>query len=353
MLSKLKRRLYKYLWLFRPLVYLFTLFLVVIILIWLAPKLKSAAKKAGKGPGVLVSILNPSITTLDSFKDRTNILLLGIGGGDHPGAQLTDSIMLISTNLLTGDTVLVSIPRDIWVESLKAKLNTAYIFGQQKQPQGGLTLAKAAVSEIINQPVHYVVLLDFSGFESAVDVIGGININVPHGFIDEKYPIPGKETVEPESDRYQTIEFQAGNGLMDGSTALKYIRSRNAEGEEGTDYARAQRQQRAILAFKSKFLSAKVLLNPKKLLELKKIFFNSVKTDIPSPSYPDFTKLALRINQDNIRTGILNQGSDLEDIPPLLYNPPISLYGQWVLLPVNSDWQSIFNYVEEILYQNQ
>jgi len=352
-LNKLKRRFYKHLWFFRPFSYLLITLAILFSLIWLVPKLAPFFQRLAKGPAMVISLFNPSLTHLNSSRQRTNILLLGMAGGDHPGADLTDSIMLISINLQTNDTVLISLPRDTWVESLSAKLNAAYHYGETKQPDGGLILAKAAASEIINQPIHYGILLDFSGFEKAIDIIGGLDLDVPHGFVDKKYPIPGKEAAEIEADRHQTIEFLSGSQHMNGATALKYVRSRNAEGEEGTDFARAQRQQRVILAFKNQLLSAKTFLNPKRLKQLNQIFKDSVATDIPSGSYPDLFKLALRIDKDNIRTGIIDQGSQSEDIPPLLYNPPASLYGQWVLTPVDNDWQPIFDHIEEIIYQNQ
>ena len=352
-MSKFKRQFYKYIKFTRPLTYLVFAILIIFLFIKLTPKLPSFFQKVFKGPATLVSIINPSIQNLDSFKDRTSILLLGAGGGNHPGADLTDSIMLVSINLFTSDTVIVSLPRDIWVESLSAKLNHAYQFGQDKKDGGGLTLAKSAVSEITNQPIHYGVLLDFSGFEKAIDVVGGIDLYVPLSFTDEKYPIPGQEEAENEVDRYETLEFKSGNQHMDGSTALKYVRSRHAEGEAGTDFARAQRQQRVILAFKEKLLSSKILLNFKKIKALKQIYNDSVKTDLPLNTYPDLFKLATRIDKTNIRTGIIDQGSQNEDIPALLYHPLDSLYGQWVLLPSNDNWQTIYTYLEEIIYQNQ
>jgi len=343
---KFKHRIYKYLLFLRPLIYLAVIGSVLFLLIFFVPKLVAVFKSTA-------ALVNPDITTLDSFRGRTNILLLGVGGGTHPGADLTDSIMLISINLITADTVLISLPRDIWVESLSAKLNAAYHSGEAQLESGGLILTKAAVSEIINQPVHYAALLDFSGFEAAIDIIGGLDINVPHGFIDKKYPIPGQENAESETARFETVKFSSGEQHLDGPTALKYVRSRQAEGEEGTDYARAQRQQLVLLAFKDEVLSTRILLNPAKLKSLIKIFKTAVKTDLPPNTYPDFIKLVLRIKSTGLRTGIIDQGSSSEEIPPLLYSPPANLYGQWVLLPINHNWQAIYDHVAEILYQNQ
>ncbi|MEK7513893.1 MAG: LCP family protein [Patescibacteria group bacterium] len=341
----LKRRFYQALLFLRPIIYLLLIGLAILFLVWFFYRLKPLFK--------FVSVINPAITQINSSRDRVNVLLLGMAGGGHPGADLTDSLMFVSLNLLTGDTVLISLPRDIWVESLKAKLNTAYHFGQLAQPGGGITLAKAAVSEITNQPIHYAAVLDFSGFAQAIDVLGGLEINIPREFTDKEYPIPGKETAEPASARYETIHFIAGHQRLDGATVLKYVRSRHAENEEGTDFARAQRQQLVILAFKNQLLSTKVLLNPAKLSRLKTVVADSVQSDIPVNAYPDFFKLLMRLDRSQIRTGIVDQGSESEEIPPLLYHPPDTLYGQWVLLPVNNNWQTVHQYINDLIFQNQ
>lgn len=340
--AKIKRRLVKHAWLGRLAALGFGLFLITLLFRALLPAVKTG-----------LSFLDPRINHLASFKNRTNILLLGIGGAGHDGGDLTDSIILVSADLSSGDVVLISLPRDIWVVSLAAKLNTAYYYGQARQSGGGLILAKAAVGEIINQPVHYGAVIDFSGFEQAIDVLGGVDVDVPRGFVDKEYPIPGKENAEPESTRYETVEFKSGRQNFDGTTALKYVRSRHADSEEGSDYSRAQRQQRVILAFRDKLLQVKTLLNFDKIKQLKRLAAETVKTDLRPEIYPDLVKLALKIDREQLRTGVLDQGSQSEDIPPLLYNPPVSRFGQWVLSPVGDDWKTVYQYVEEILYQNQ
>lgn len=345
MLLKLKRQIYQFILPFRVIIYFGLISAVIIFLIWMGFKIFPVFRP--------LRLLDPAITQLTSFRDRTNILLLGMAGGDHAGADLTDSIMLISIDLKTSDTVLISLPRDIWIESLMAKLNTAYHYGEAKEVGGGLVLAKSAVAEITNQPIHYAAVLDFSGFAKAIDVIGGITLDIPRGFTDTLYPIPGKEAVEPESDRYETVQFSAGRQRLNGATALKYVRSRHAEGEEGSDFSRAQRQQRVLLAFKERIFSPQILLNPVKLKNLYREFKAAVKTDLPSAAYPDLAKLALRIKSAGLRTGIVDQGNESEEIPGLLYNPPVSIYGQWVLIPTNNNWQAIYDHVAEILYQNQ
>jgi LCP family protein required for cell wall assembly len=348
-----KRKIYKHLWFFRPALYLVVVTILVFLVILIAPRLKTSLTGLISGPKLVMSLINPAIDSLDSYQNRTNFLLLGVGGGEHPGADLTDSIMIISLDLTSGDTVLISLPRDIWVESLAAKLNTAYHYGQKQQPNGGgLILAKAAVSEIIDQPIHYGVVLDFSGFEKAIDVLGGVELIVPHGFIDDQYPIPGQENAQPESSRYERLEFKTGTQQFDGTTALKYVRSRYSTSEEGTDYARASRQQQVILSFKNKLLSPKILLNFKKTRTLYRLFKDSVETDLTVSSYGDVFKLSLKA-KEQIRTGVIDQGSDREDIPGLLYHPTTDQYGQWVLLPVNNSWSLVHQYVSDLLYQGR
>jgi len=96
-----------------------------------------------------------------------------------------------------------------------------------------------------------------------VDLLDGVEVDVENTFDDYRYPINGKENDlcdgDPEYDcRYEDIHFDQGLQLMSGETSLKYVRSRNAEGDEGTDFARSQRQQRLLLSFKEKNIYSKI-----------------------------------------------------------------------------------------------
>src|SRR5438094_220668 len=54
---------------------------------------------------------------------KLNVLLLGNAGGTHDGPYLTDSMMLLSYNLKTKVTTYLSLPRDIWIDKYKNKIN--------------------------------------------------------------------------------------------------------------------------------------------------------------------------------------------------------------------------------------
>lgn len=265
---------------------------------------------------------------------RINFVFLGISGGEYKPPDLSDTIIFSSYNTKTGRTFLLSIPRDIWLDFLKAKINTAYHYG-------GFSLVKQAIGEITGQPIHYVFVLDFEGFKKAVDLLGGVNIKVERTFDDFKYPIAGKENDECDGDpefkcRYEHLHFEAGLEKMNGERALKYVRSRNAEGEEGTDEARAVRQQKFLTAFKDQALSLKTIFSPKKILGLVIIFSTSTMTDLKKDEYFNLGLNFLRFDPKGIKMETLNGFSG-----GLLYHPAIHYSRQWVLVPKEGNWDKV------------
>lgn len=313
-------------------------------------------------------LFQKEISLKKTTDDTVNILLLGIGGGKHDGPNLTDTILFASIDPKNNKVTLVSLPRDLWVPDLNAKINTAYAFGEDKQKGEGLTLAKKTVGTIIGQKIDYGFRLDFNGFIKAVDMIGGLTINVDRSFDDYEYPMQDKENdpcghkeeelqdlatassqLEAFPCRYEHLHFNKGITHMDGSTALKYVRSRHALGAEGSDFARSKRQEKVILAFKEKILSLNTLLNPVKLVSLYDIFKDSIDTDIKQDEYDDFIKLAQKMKKAKTQTVVLDYGDAQEVRKGLLINPPLSddYKGQWVIIPRNgaSDYAEIQNYV--------
>ena len=236
-------------------------------------------------------------TTLKGYFDTKTpftVLVAGYGGGTHDGAYLTDTMIVVHVDPKTQKIFLISIPRDIWIKiptdgtnGKYWKLNAAYTLGldntqfpnklpEFKGTDGGGRLAEYAVGQVTGLTIPYFVGLDFSGFTHTIDTLGGVDINVNPAFTDPEYPIEGKEadlcghTPEeiPALDaqvattaaelvypcRYETLHFDKGLQHMDGATALKYVRSRHSM-EDGTDFGRAQRQRKLILAVKQKVFS--------------------------------------------------------------------------------------------------
>ncbi len=208
----------------------------------------------------------------------TAILVLGKGGEGHTAPNLTDTIMLVNFNNSSKKINILSLPRDIWITEIRAKLNSAYHYG-------GFKMATDSVKSITGVPADYTVVVDFSLFKDLIDSIGGIAVNVTSSFVDEKYPIAGLENDLCNGDktfkcRYETLSFLAGKQNMSGDLALKFVRSRNAVGDEGTDLARELRQQAVISAIKEKLLSREVFLNPKTIKKLYEVFTSHIETDL-------------------------------------------------------------------------
>lgn len=303
--------------------------------------------------------------------DSVNFLLLGIGGGTHEGPNLSDTIIFASLNQPKNTLTLISIPRDLWVPDLNARINTAYATGEEKQKKGGLILAKATVEKIIGQPIGYGIRIDFDGFLKSVDYVGGLDITVENTFDDYEYPITGREddtcghskeeldslaTVSSQLEafpcRYMHIHFDNGQTHFNGIQALEFVRSRHAQGAEGTDFARSARQQKVIRAFKDKLLSPQTFLNPVTITNLNNALINSIDLDVEQSEIDDFIKLSQKFKNVKISSYVIDAEDKEKKKPGLLINPPLSDFnGGWVLIPRkgNGNFLEIQDYVKCVL----
>ncbi len=296
------------------------------------------------------SFFNPNSLSIKETDGRTNIILLGKGGLGHEAPDLTDTIIFVSIPQSGGNIVMLSLPRDIWVMDLRTKLNSVYYWGNQKNKGGGLKLVKEATKDFVGQEVHYVMVVDFNLFKQIIDEMGGIVVDVENSFIDERFPISGKENDLCDGDtdfkcRYQTISFNKGLQHMDGETALKFVRSRNAEGDEGTDLARGARQEKVVTAIKNKLLTKEILLNPKKVKAVKNILINNVETDLEIENWPILARYAFDSRENLVSTTI---PQDFLEVPPKqkLYD---NLY---VFIPKSGNWDYFQEWVRTLIASN-
>lgn len=335
-----KRRFIKYAYLFAPLAKAGIFFLLLVLAAKLVLPVYNFTKQNNLSPNLIANLIFNREPQLNQYKGRTNVIILGIAGGEHDGADLTDSMIFISIDYKKKDAVEVSLPRDIWSTALKDKINTAYHYGEEKKKVGGLILAKSIVEEVVGQPVHYAWLIDFSGFKKLIDLAGGVDVNVEKSFTDKGYPITGRENDSCGGDptfacRYETLHFDAGLTHMDGEGALKFVRSRHAEGDEGTDFARSRRQQAVISALKSKVFNIRFILNNlKNAKKLAGAFDDATDTDMNLGEQILFFKSFLSIPNQDIRKITLDNGDDVKGIKGFLVSPPAWQYdGAWVLNP--------------------
>lgn len=323
---------------------------------------------------------------------RVNILLLGNAGGKHAGASLTDSIIVASYDLKTNKATLFSIPRDLWLDNASAKVNTVYQAGK-KQTGNGLKYAEEKIGEILGLSIQYGIRVDFNGFSKAIDLVEGVEVEVPKTFDDYNYPVEGKEEdlcgltekevemaeeqfeslklpidtpssvgteegkkkykvlvglndkIATESSdfacRFEHIHFDTGKVKMDGTTALKFVRSRSGTNGEGSDFARSRRQQLILDGFRAKVLSLETLLDPQKLFGLAATFGESFETDIEQTHFLDFYKLSKKLaGTEHIVLGDLGKGESVFAV-----GTP-GRYGAFVLVPKNDDWKTVSDFVK-------
>jgi LCP family protein required for cell wall assembly len=280
------------------------------------------------------------------IENPVSILVLGKGGEGHTAPDLTDTIMVATLNSDSHKINIFSLPRDIWVDSTRAKLNSSYYWDKQKGGKG-FDLAATSVNEITGIMPKYTVVVDFSLFKDFIDTIGGVAVNVENSFIDEKYPILGKENDLCSGDklykcRYETLQFTNGLQYMDGETALKFVRSRNSIGDEGTDLAREKRQQVLISAIKNKILSTDFLFNFKSMKSLYNVVTTHVETNMDSVFLQSLFK-ELISSRNNI-----NFLTIPEEFLKISQNEK-KYDRQYVFVPKSGTWKELQDWIEKII----
>ncbi|GAA3116368.1 LCP family protein [Planomonospora alba] len=175
----------------------------------------------------------------------------------RPGQQRTDTIMLIHLSEGRNRVCVISIPRDSWVTvpgKGKAKINAAFSWG-------GPALLIRTVEKLTGVRIDHYAAIDFQGFASAVDAIGGVDVDIA-------------ETVH---DPYRKVTWQAGRRHLDGEQALLFVRQR--AGLPGGDLDRIKRQQALLNSVADKVLSAETLTNPVKVNNLLRALTRSFSVD--------------------------------------------------------------------------
>lgn len=180
-----------------------------------------------------------------------NILLMGSdsrAASDGQDANVSDNarsdtLILVHIPQDRSAVYFTSIMRDTWVDIPgrgPAKINAASAFG-------GSALTVQTVESLTGARIDNVMRIQFEGFKSLVDALGGVTVNVPFGY---------QATTINRS-------FAAGAQNMDGETALAFVRERYAFADG--DYQRVRNQQAFLKGVFSKIASRDVLLDPAKI----------------------------------------------------------------------------------------
>ena len=305
-----------------------------------------------------------------------SILLLGYGGGKHEGGTLTDSIMVAKINPKNETINLISVPRDLWVsipinneEVVSKKINEAFSIGSddKKYPNkkieftgeaGGGEMVKEVIGQILGFKIDYFASIDFDGFVKIIDILGGIDINVPYYWEDTKYPLEtnindscgkteeeitaltatmsGEKLEDQFMCRYETLKFEKGQNHLDGITALKYTRSRHSK-TNGGDFNRAERQKQIITATRDKVINIGFVT---KIIPTINTLTRHIKTDIDISKMGEFVSKFGEISKYKINSIALTDQN-------VLMNSKSDI-GQFILIPKagENNWEEIHLFIE-------
>lgn len=187
----------------------------------------------------------PTPTPAPKVTGRVTVLVVGVDRRPgETGAGLTDSMLLLSLDRTRNAGLMLSVPRDLWVEIPghgPGRINTAYALGE-KDGAGGEALLKQTVGAALGVRVDHVVRVEFNAVITLIDAIGGVEIDVPAAIDDPLFP--------DSAYGYDPLFIPAGQQHMDGTVALKYMRTRHSS----SDFDRAARQQQVLIAIRNKLI---------------------------------------------------------------------------------------------------
>jgi len=284
-------------------------------------RLNGPSQNNASGPNVLATPHTAGILPQKwSGTERVTILLLGIDRrqGEEEKGYLTDSIMLVTVDPVAKTAAMLSVPRDLWVEIPgfdNNTINTANRSGDYYDyPGGGPALASKTVQHNFGVTVNYYVRLDFTAFETFIDAIGGIDVQVVETIDDPDYP-NGSYGFEP-------FYLAAGPQHLNGHDALRYARTRH----NSSDIDRAKRQQEVVLAVRQRILDQKML--PRLLGQVPSLYQtlnDSVQTNLTLEQAISLALLAQDITPEKIQHEVIDYRYVLEETSPT---------GRDILIPI-------------------
>ena len=267
--------------------------------------------------------LAPDAVRVWSGTERITFLFLGVDQRcNEEGPTHTDSLMIATLDPVSLSLSMLSLPRDLWVEIPGFgvdRINRAYFLGEAYEyPGGGQALAMETVQALLGVPIDYYLTVNFDGFVEAVDLIGGIVIDLPEAIDDPNYP--------DSCYGYEPFYIQAGQQRLDGAAALKYARTRATF---GGDVDRAGRQQAVVLAVRNQVTRLNML--PQLIArapQLWRTFQANVRTNLAVDEAIQLALLAQDIPSENIRTEVLDFNYVYNETTP---------DGRQVLVPVRDE----------------
>jgi len=262
---------------------------------------------------------------------RSNFLILGTSEDDpgHQGANLTDTIMVVSINQTTKDAFTFSIPRDLEVQyghaclsGYSGKVNVYFSCANDgtddAAEQDRLTKTQAFIGDITGMDIQYGVHVNYTVMRDVVNAIGGsITVNIEGdngsgpsskiGIMDANFDwkcganYAKRKTVCPPNGHF--IDYNPGPQVLDAEHAL-YLAQARGDGDNiglaQSNFDRERNQQKILVAVREKALSAGTLTNISAISQLIDTLGKNLRTNIQTAEIRTIAGLAKDISTDKI-----------------------------------------------------
>jgi LCP family protein required for cell wall assembly len=236
-----------------------------------------------------------------------NLLMLGLD--TRPGWEAkgelsrSDTILILHIAASHDQAYLISIPRDMVADipadrtigfaGSREKINSAYAYGSMNGRgwTGGAKLATKAVHQLTGIDFDGVVVIDFAGFRSILEAMGGVRLCVDkdmwssHYLVDATGKVRYAVGADPKSPPRDALWFRKGCRNMAAWEALEFSRLRHSA---NGDYDRQRHQQQLLRAMAKKATSAGILRNPGKVSKILSAAGSSLRMDTHGVPVKDF-----------------------------------------------------------------
>jgi len=263
----------------------------------------SASPDPGESPGASAAPLpTTAIGSAPPEGERLTILITGIDAEPGRSTSLTDTMIIASVDPTTGESSMVSIPRDLARFELPdgrtytGKINSLMAYAERHPdefPDGPLPALLGTLGHLVGVPIPYYAAINLPGFVAVVDAVGGIDVDNQRDINDPGY---GGWT----DGRPIGFRLSAGPHHLDGQEALAYARSRRGSGDN--DFTRARRQQEVLLALRARMTDPAVV---PQIPSLMSALGDTVRTNFPPERLDEILELASMVDDDDVHRAVL------------------------------------------------
>ena len=248
---------------------------------------------------------------------RSNFLILGTSEDDigHDGANLTDSMLVVSIDQTNKNIYMFSVPRDLYVEygtgclaGYSGKINGYFscvnsdttVVAEQER----LSETQKLVGDIFGIDIQYGVHVNHTVIKEAVDAVGGIDVDIQGsngaaGILDRNFDW------RCNFDCY-LVYYDNGVYHLDGEDALYLSMARGdvapTYGLGNSNFDREKNQQKILIALKDKAMSTGTLTNLGAITGLIDSLGNNLRTNIQTKEIRTLMQVASEVKADDVHT---------------------------------------------------